>query len=382
MERIKAFGIALALFLLTASGFHFYAESHVKLPEGAYGCWTKEVKSQSYSGITQNLDGQTLLVFGSSEFQHGTDTKYHPSRLFRETALHPMLIGAGYYQSLSHAVTLAAVSDRLEVKKAVLILSPQWFRKTGVLPQAYASRFSELLYEEMLKNPALSEETAAYLSERTHHLLEGDATVLARVQRAENSACGEEDSLENVFWRWFLEEKDRFSICLKAGAARLEGNEGTVLRTPDFAGLLEEAVQDGQRENTNAFYISDQSYARLAPHLKEKEGMNADAYGGYQGGPEFDDLKCFLRVCRENGVKPLLVIVPVNGYYYDFTQFPSSARQAYYKKIRKIAQEAGVETADFSDQEYTKYFFEDRVHLGKVGWVMVNRSIWDWYQGE
>ena len=110
--------------------------------------------------------------------------------------------------------------------------------------------------------------------------------------------------------------------------------------------------------------------------------MNADALKGYQTGPEFSDLRCFLDVCSETGVEPMLVILPVNGYYYDFTAFPQSARQAYYEKIRKIAQEYDAAVADFSGDEYTKYFFEDRVHLGQKGWVMVSEEIYRFYQGE
>ena len=38
----------------------------------------------------------------------------------------------------------------------------------------------------------------------------------------------------------------------------------------------------------------------------------------------------------------------------------------------------GLQT--LSDQEYTKYFFEDRVHLGKKGWVMVDESLYNYYK--
>jgi D-alanine transfer protein len=139
--------------------------------------------------------------------------------------------------------------------------------------------------------------------------------------------------------------------------------------------MLIRAEEVGLSGNTNPFYIDDESYQRLKPHLKEKKDMNKDARKGYQTGPEFDDLRIFLQVCRETGIQPMLVLAPVNGYYYDYTGFPVEAREAYYQKIRDIAEEYGVLLADFSDQEYTKYFFEDRVHLGKKGWVMVNEAI-------
>ena len=126
--------------------------------------------------------------------------------------------------------------------------------------------------------------------------------------------------------------------------------------------------------------IRDSSYKRLEPHLEQKKDVSKDAVNGYQKSPEYDDLRCFLQVCRELEITPMLVLIPVNGYYYDFTGFPKTAREGYYEKIRAVAKEYGVQVADFSDQEYTKYFFEDRVHIGKKGWVMVCESLYRFYQ--
>ena len=386
MERIKGFLIALVLFVLTAAGFHFYAEARTeKDPEG-YALWTWEEKSLSVAGLTGNLKGNMIPVFGSSEFQHGNDTPFHPCRLFKGSGFTPMLIGAGYYQSLSHAVTLAAIAESMPVKKAVLIVSPQWFRKTGVVDQAYTSRFSQRIYQEMLLNEDLTQQTKDYIRTRTAKLLKGDAQTLSRILLDEEVLIGNEagpaGKLQQALWEAFLKEKDRVSIAFRIRAAQLTGKypsrdeSAAGSGEPDWAGLLKLAEEAGQKENTNPFFIGDKSYKRLLPVLDLKKGMNADADRGYQTGPEFADLECFLDVCKETGTEPMLVLIPVNGYYYDFTEFPASARQAYYEKIRTIAQEHGAAVADFSGEEYTKYFFEDRVHLGKKGWVKVSEAIY------
>ena len=44
---------------------------------------------------------------------------------------------------------------------------------------------------------------------------------------------------------------------------------------------------------------------------------------------------------------------------------------------RAIAKEYNVELKDLSKDEYTKYFFEDNVHIGWKGWVKVNESIYE-----
>ena len=55
--------------------------------------------------------------------------------MFAHTDVEPMLIGAGYYQSLNHAITLATIGNDIPNKKVVLFVSPTWFRKDGVSPR-------------------------------------------------------------------------------------------------------------------------------------------------------------------------------------------------------------------------------------------------------
>jgi D-alanine transfer protein len=384
---MKAFLAAFLLFAVTVAGCHLYIQDRVAVDNPEFSTWSEESKGKSLAALTENMNEASFPVFGSSEFQHGTDTLYHPASLFAESRFNPMLIGAGYYQSLSHAVTLSAIEGSMTQRKAVLILSPQWFRKTGVVDQAYASRFSETLYAAMLSNEKLSDETKEYISERTHTLLEGtDDKTLEHVELHEKVLWkGEGNLLENAqeeIWNSFLKEKDLFSMSALLGVSGIKSGTGLTQEenAPDFEALLQQAEADGEQENQNQFYINDSSYERLESYLDAKKDMNKDAVNGYQKSPEYDDLRCFLQVCSELEITPMLVILPVNGYYYDFTGFPTSARKGYYEKVRAVAEEYGAEVADFSDQEYTQYFFEDRVHIGKKGWVMVCESLYQFYQ--
>lgn len=397
MRRIKAFLTALLLFLLTVGGCHLYITCHTAVDEDVFGTFASEKKGGLRSALMDYMSKEGFPVFGSSEFQHGRDTAYHPAAVFADSDFHPMLIGAGYYQSLSHAITLASIEDSMKVRRAALIVSPQWFRKNGVVDQAYASRFSETHYAGAIGNEQLSDETKQYISDRTQKLLAIDEKTQQRAQRYDEvlwkKTGGPIESVREAWWMAFLREKERFETMVfgksreyrksaEVTKGRSEVDEGSLEggKAPDWDALLALAEQEGAQQNQNPFFMDDDYYKRLEPHLKVKKGMNHDADKGYQTGPEFEDLKCFLTVCQELDVEPLLVLVPVNGYYYDFTEFPKEARQKYYGKIRAIAEEYGAEVADFSDQEYTKYFFEDRVHLGKKGWVMVNESLYEFYK--
>ena len=329
------------------------------------------------------MSKDTILVLGSSELRRGTKMSTHPVNLFKDNSLSMMMVGAGYYQSLFHAAELAAVEDGMQKRKAVLILSPQWFTKTGVLAPAYASRFSEENFIAMLQNKKLSRETKEYLLSRSKKLLSGDPKTLERVEKYERVFLEKNASFYDRnyvnFYRKFLAEKSKISIYAAAkvkGVASYDPARTGSPGEPDWEKYSELAEKEGKASaGKNPFYVSDRVYKKkLLPQLEKKK--DSETNSSYAVSPEYDDLKCFLQVCRETGIKPMLVIMPVNGYWYDHVGFPKKERQAYYENIRALAEEYGAELADFGGDEYTHYFFLDKVHLGWKGWLAVDESIY------
>ena len=96
-----------------------------------------------------------------------------------------------------------------------------------------------------------------------------------------------------------------------------------------------------------------------------------------QADEEYADLACFLRVCREAGLEPLVTILPVHGAWYDREGVAHAERQAYYERIRGLCDDAGAAYADFSSCEYEKYFLCDTVHPGWRGWVRIEQAFYD-----
>ena len=110
MKRILAFFTALVLFFVTILGLRVITYWLIPKEDPAFCVWPLEDKENRITGLTQNILSESIPVFGSSEFQHGLDTPYHPVNLFAGSDFHPLLLGAGYYQSLYHAITLAAIA--------------------------------------------------------------------------------------------------------------------------------------------------------------------------------------------------------------------------------------------------------------------------------
>ena len=162
----------------------------------------------------------------------------------------------------------------------------------------------------------------------------------------------------------------------KAAGIRHDAPQPTPRPAPDWAALEAQADADGAKANTtNQFGMNDDFYF-LYKNTMLKSKKDSMKQADYTQSPEYGDLICFLNVCRDLGIRPLLVSLPVNGPWYDYMGFPQQNRQAYYQKIRDIAAEYGAELADLSTEEYTPHFFEDNTHIAWKGWVKLNESLY------
>ena len=93
MKKIAAFITAAMLFIIAAAAVHQFAGSRIEANNREFGTWINSKKDLSYSAIAANLHEDTFMMLGSSEFQHGEKTPYHPTAIFRQAKLDVMCIG-------------------------------------------------------------------------------------------------------------------------------------------------------------------------------------------------------------------------------------------------------------------------------------------------
>jgi len=146
----------------------------------------------------------------------------------------------------------------------------------------------------------------------------------------------------------------------------------------DWNKELKKASKMAKPKSNNKFGMINEEY-KLATkgNLKKIKGSMKNA--SYKVSPEYEDFKLFLDICKEEGIKPLILNIPVNGKWYDYAEFNKSDRLAYYKKINTLVKSYGFEVADFSKYENEKYFLMDTQHIGWKGWVYVNEAIDKYY---
>lgn len=386
MKKIAAFITAAMLFCIVAVAIHQIAGGKIEANNLEFGTWINSKKDLSYSAIKSNIQEDTVMMMGSSEFQYGKNTPYHPTSIFRNANMNVMCIGAAKNQCLSHAITMAAVAPELKNKKAILILSPTWFSKEGIDGSGFSARFSESLYTAMLKNDGLSEELKEKLVDRSKTLLEVSPSMKENVDRDTKIISEDKGNLEDkinyYMHRWLANERERLSVGLMW---KISGNKNNKeykndgkVSPPDWDSLAEQADEEFFKSCSNEFYMSDKMFKKkIKPIMETKK--NSQANRTFDDSPEYDDLKLFLDVCNNQGVDVMLVMLPVSGYWYDYTGFPKENRKVVEDKVGEIAADKGAEFCSFFDKGYTKGWLTDHVHPAGKGWVEINEKAYEFF---
>ena len=328
-----------------------------------------------------------LPIYGSSEFS--AVSEFHPSHLFegKPTGFTPFLVGRGGTQDLIHALNIAALGDSLKDKKVAVIISAQWFTPEGISPAYFTQNFSSLHAYRMLFNSSLSEQTKHQLIERLLAFPEAFAEepTLYELLKIDRLA-GQTPSLQ----RTRLEIKGRIEMAgLEARDAlktinysRLVSAESSAANAtitapplPVWQELKDKAAGRGKMlAQNNRFGILDSYYTENV-QSKLAENLGSAAAASLYPSPEYQDLELLLQLLKETQAKPLFIIVPVNGLWYDYIGFPAGERKAYYARIEKMVQEKGFQAVNFGEHEYDPYFLQDVMHLGWKGWVNVDEAL-------
>ena len=381
MRILKAFVTALVLFAITVAGFRWYVNDAITSNTNDIDYYLSRKKYLSTSALANNLNKNTALVLGSSELSRLYNSKYHPKQMVNAKDKSFMLIGEGYFQSLNHAIRVGAVANSMQNKKVNLILSPQWFTPEGAEPMAFASRFSEDNFIDFLKNSNITKKTKQQIIQRTNKLLAVSPKMADRIKTYEQVFTANDASLlDSIYASIFTS-----FISLKTDTAFLSDYQKSDIRKKvaksvvkftgiDEAQLLKDADKIGAKEVTNPFNMENKNYHKRYAYRVDRK-KNSQLNDSYSKSVEYGDLQLFLDVCKENHIDVNLIMIPVNGAWYDHVGFSREKRQEYYDNIRKIAKKNKVTLSDLSSHEYTNYFFMDATHYGWKGWIYVNESI-------
>ena len=416
MKRLKAFAAALVIFLCITGGIRMVVmHSGVHSSSREFRYWYNPYKDKSAPALQEALGKNTMVIFGSSELGHSRKSPYYIKNMFSEKALDAMLIGQPYSQDMNHATTLAALAPYMKSRKVVLLLSPTWFMGKDTSPENFSIRYSDSAYIGMLRNPDISPALKRSMAQRTRHLLRNDKAALSRVKAYDAVYLNDtRDPFTRLKARYYqnhtmLQERAALLMAEQyrrisdpgtgaSGAPGLPGKSGNAeparlhssgLRssgpivspgtTPDWQALQDKALTSAERKINNPLMMQDKIWkTRFRSKYRSSVKLHAGTETTVSG--EYGDLELFLQVCKEENIKPLLIIQPVNGFWYDHSGLKAPARDGYRAKIKDVASRYDAQVTDLSQYDYEPGVLTDAVHPWGKGWVILDEVIYNYYK--
>ena len=384
MKKLYAMIAGFLLFVIVVLGFNQYL--NIEIIDNKEAVRNHRTYERFWSSETQKLvmDENTLPVFGSSELVSLEDYQENISNFLNGPDMNVVTIGAGYFQSLSHAMELGAFSEKIESKKVALFLSPQWFGQIdGISQEAFPERFGEENLLQFIGNDKISEANKKYVLNRVISLLENSPVQCSRVERYKKSYENpvSVDSLYTEIMRSYWKFRGKYSVFKQINEMNHE-LPITDLDNMDFKELLIQAEKQGKEKCTNNNFGIYDEYWEI--YLKETfeagEGEIEEKGEVYTDSIEYEDLKCFLSVAKELEIEVIVVSIPVNEAWY---VFQGMLCDTYYKKVKSTACEFdNVIFIDMTKYADEKYFLKDTMHLGWKGWVRINEALYREFKEE
>lgn len=328
-------------------------------------------------------DKGDLFLLGSSEL--GISVPQNPLDFFPFKGVDYNLscFGRAFVQSLQHATYLGGADVKAN-QKVVYMLSIQWFEQPkAVKPDHFVANFSEVQFYQFMENPKISEENKRYYAKRVYDFLkvtkkyQGEAYYAKLYLNSSFFSNAQKIALKPYYEikQYLLAIQDKALIYKKLTNLPNKKN-GQTLKEVNWDDEYTKIEEENKKiVSTNQFNLEDKTYKiNLKDQLDKCKGELKNV--NLIESKEMDDYKFFLNVCKELGIKPYIVIQPVNGWYYDFAELTKAQRDEWSKTVKKIAEDSGFEVFDLHGYDYKKYFLIDRQHLGKEGWLRVDEEIY------
>lgn len=349
----------------------------------------RECGNQSEYVLKKSVEDGNLLLLGSSELY--SPVKQCPIYMYPNSKIKAdvTIDGTAHVQSMLHAMNLTSLqTDHTEELKLAIVVSLQWFMGEDIDHDGFAANFSQLQFMNLISSDKISSENKKYVCKRTLELLKDisayeDIKVLAATEKSDNKLVKFVGAALKPYYAvkyQLLKMRDKYEVY-----AYLKDQQGNpvpqydeVNKNMDWTTAFEDAEQEGKASCTNnEFFVEDEYYNT---YLKDIIGNLKNSKAGIGlTSKEREDFLCFLSICDDLKIKPYIVMMNTNGYYYDYVGICQETRSELYQWVKDQSEAHGFECLTMTEKEYEPYFMVDVMHLGWKGWLYVNQKISEYY---
>ena len=373
-----------ALLILLWAPINFKTVTPQKVRQAATSLDIRVLKGESVKNAAEKEN--YIPIIGSSELSRMDP--FHPSSMAQKYHWKnkPFLQGNPGTASLTQAFNVGGMSN-LKGNKAVFIISPQWFTKTGVPSDAFKYFLSPLQLTGFILNSDHGDKAMnKYIANRVLDLGVSKGPIedgaLERISKGQQ--------ITN-FQRMYIKRVSRASLQSQDnlfGALSMNDHQNMINKaasqlpdTYDYKHLNKLATKLAKKHSTdNDLQIGNSFYKK---ELKKRivKYKNAHRHVTYTRSPEYNDFQALLYMFAQNKTEVMFVIQPINPYWVKYTGMPMSSITNFDKKIKYQLKSQGFNNiVDLSNVKNPNYIAEDTIHMGWRGWLMLDKDLKGYYQ--
>ena len=251
----------------------------------------------------------------------------------------------------------------------------------------YAANFSPLQALVVLRTPSLSDPLRQRIAERllsAHEPLESSRIIAltAGLQvDTRRSRSVLRRALMPVSWLQLQLLEAEYAVLSIAHELSMR----SAPRTPaaaapfDWPALVEQAtVAYTPRAAHNPFGIADVWWTRHHDWIAARDRVTDDErfLREISVSEVWGDLELLCHTLNELGARPLILSMPFDGKFLDYTGVSAAARRQVYARLRDLTGRYGIPSVILDDHETDPYFFYDEwSHLSPKGWVFYDQAL-------
>ncbi|MFC6322681.1 D-alanyl-lipoteichoic acid biosynthesis protein DltD [Companilactobacillus baiquanensis] len=375
---------AIALLVLLWTPIKFKTITPTKIDQASTSLDVRVLKGEDVKNAAEKEN--YIPIIGSSELSRMDP--FHPSSMAQKYHWKnkPFLLGNPGTASLTQAFNVNGMTN-LKNKKAVFIISPQWFTKKGIRTDAFKYFLSPMQLSGFILNSNHgNKEMNEYVARRAIDLgvKEGPIENQA-LQRIANGQKITETQRFYVkhFTRASLESQDNLfgTAFLNDHQEKIDEAASKLPDDYDYKKLNKLAAKMAkQHSHENDLQIGDSFYKKqLMKRIYTYK--NSHRHADYLHSPEYNDFQALLYMFKQNHVQVMFVIQPVNEKWVKYTGMPKSALINFDKKITYQLKSQGFnDIVDLTNVKNKNYIAEDTIHMGWRGWLMLDKHLKNFYK--
>lgn len=337
--------------------------------------------------LNKSLNNNDLIILGSSEL--GADVPQNIRKFFpiNEFPYNTNSVGRAYAQSLVDSIRISSFDNINKDNKIALIVSFQWFMGKDIDKKGTQANLSELQFYKFMNSDKVDIKEKKYVAERLTKLLKNSQEqnrtwLYSALYQSDSVIC---EGILNILKPYFFIREKFLVLKDKYDAYKIlknNQNYSAEINKNDVNWQLEylNAEKNGIEACTNnKFYVYDEYYTKyLSKDIEVLKGNSKNVE--LLKSKEYDDFEFLLGMFKKLNIRPYIILMSTNGYYYDYIGIDKEKRYSVYDKLVEIINNYGFDYLDLRDKEYVPYFYKDVMHFGWKGWLYVDEQITKYYK--